>query len=62
MKVICDRKWKEILGVHIVGPNATELIGEAALAIKLECSADELIDTIHATLPCRRRLWRPHQP
>ena len=48
VKIISDSKYNEILGVHILGPNATELIAEAALAIKLECTAEELAETIHA--------------
>ncbi|MDN5332636.1 MAG: dihydrolipoamide dehydrogenase [Tepidanaerobacteraceae bacterium] len=48
VKIIADSKWNEILGVHIIGPGATELIAEAVLAIKLECTAEELADTIHA--------------
>ncbi|MDK2878013.1 MAG: dihydrolipoamide dehydrogenase [Thermoanaerobacteraceae bacterium] len=48
VKIISDARWNEILGVHIIGPNATELIAEAALAIKLECTAEELVETIHA--------------
>ncbi|SHM83488.1 Pyridine nucleotide-disulphide oxidoreductase [Caldanaerovirga acetigignens] len=48
VKIIADFKWNEILGVHIIGQGATELIAEAVLAIKLECTAEELADTIHA--------------
>ncbi|NYB72760.1 dihydrolipoyl dehydrogenase [Sedimentibacter hydroxybenzoicus DSM 7310] len=48
VKIICDEKYNEILGVHIVGDHATELIAEACLAIKMECTAEELADTIHA--------------
>jgi dihydrolipoamide dehydrogenase len=48
VKMICDKRYNEILGVHIIGPHATELIAEAALAIKLECTAEELAGTIHA--------------
>jgi dihydrolipoamide dehydrogenase len=48
VKIICDSRWNEIVGIHIVGPHATELIAEAALAIKMECTAEELADTIHA--------------
>lgn len=48
VKIICSKKWNEILGVHMVGPNATELIAEAVLSMKLECTAEELCDTIHA--------------
>ena len=47
IKVIADAKYGEILGVHILSANATDIIEEAALAIKLECTVDELIDTIH---------------
>ena len=48
VKIITEDQWKEIIGVHIVGPKATELIAEAVLAIRLECTAEELMDTIHA--------------
>jgi len=48
VKIIAESKYNEILGVHIIGPNATELIAEAVLAIKLECTAEELANTIHA--------------
>ncbi len=48
VKIVADGEWNEILGVHIVGPQATELIAEGALAIKLQCTVEELVDTIHA--------------
>lgn len=48
IKIIADAKYKEILGVHILGPRATDLITEGALAIRLEATAEELISTIHA--------------
>jgi len=48
VKIIADSKYGEVLGVHIIGPRATDMIGEAALAIKLEATIDELISTIHA--------------
>jgi dihydrolipoamide dehydrogenase len=48
VKMICGEKYGEILGVHIFGPRATDLIAEAALAIRLEATVDELISTIHA--------------
>lgn len=48
VKVIADKKYGEILGVHILGPRATDLIAEAAIAIRLEATVDELVDTIHA--------------
>ena len=42
VKVISEARYGEILGVHIVGANATELIGEAVLAMQLETTAEEL--------------------
>jgi len=53
VKMLADAKTGELLGVHICGPEASSLIGEAALAMQLECTAEELAETIHAhpTLP-----------
>lgn len=48
VKIIAGKRYHEILGVGIVGPRATDLIAEAALAIRLEATVDELISTIHA--------------
>ena len=48
VKVVADKKYGEILGIHILGPRATELIAEGALAIRMEATLDELISTIHA--------------
>lgn len=48
VKIIADEKYGEILGVHIVGPHATDLIVEGALALRLEATADEIISTVHA--------------
>lgn len=48
VKIIADTKYKEVLGVHIVGPRATDLIAEGAMAISLEATVEELIATIHA--------------
>ena len=47
IKVIAGAKYGEILGVHILADRATDLIEEAALAIRLEATLDELVDTIH---------------
>ncbi len=48
VKVVAERKYGEILGVHIVGPWATEMIHEAVIAIKLEATVEELMTAIHA--------------
>ncbi|HWQ00411.1 MAG TPA: dihydrolipoyl dehydrogenase [Vicinamibacterales bacterium] len=48
VKIVADARYDEILGVHIVGPRATELIAEATLALRLECTVEELVRTIHA--------------
>lgn len=48
VKVISEAKYGELLGVHIVGPYATEMIHEAVVAIKMESTVEELMTTIHA--------------
>ncbi|HEY8891514.1 MAG TPA: dihydrolipoyl dehydrogenase [Clostridium sp.] len=48
IKIITDKKYGEILGMHIYGPRATDLIAEGALALRLEATVDELISTVHA--------------
>jgi len=48
VKVITESKYGELLGVHIVGPSATEMIHEAVLAIKLEATIEEMMTAIHA--------------
>ena len=48
VKIVCDSKYDEILGVHIVGPHATDLIAEACVAMRLECTGEELAHTMHA--------------
>jgi dihydrolipoamide dehydrogenase len=48
VKIVADRKYDEILGVHMIGPRATELVAEATLGLRLECTVEELIRTIHA--------------
>ena len=48
VKILAGAKYGEILGVHMVGPRATEIIGEATLAMRLEATVDELVSTIHA--------------
>ncbi|MCR5138000.1 MAG: dihydrolipoyl dehydrogenase [Oscillospiraceae bacterium] len=47
IKILAGEKYGEILGVHILAPSATELIEEAALAIKLEATLEEFTQTIH---------------
>ena len=53
VKVVSDADSDEVLGVHMVGPEVTELIAEAALAIEMRATTEDLARTIHAhpTLP-----------
>jgi len=53
VKVVAESKYDEVLGVHIVGPHATDLISEACLALRLEATTEEIARTIHPhpTLP-----------
>jgi dihydrolipoamide dehydrogenase len=48
VKVVADARYDEILGVHLVGPQATELIAEAAALLRLESTTEELVRTVHA--------------
>jgi dihydrolipoamide dehydrogenase len=48
VKIVFDKKYDEILGVHMIGGRSTELVAEATLALRLECTVEELLRTIHA--------------
>ncbi len=48
VKIVSDAKYGEILGVHILGPQATELIAEAVAVLELEGTVEEMMFTIHA--------------
>jgi len=48
IKVVADEKYGEILGVHIIGPEAFELVGEAVAAMEAEATVDVMMQTIHA--------------
>jgi dihydrolipoamide dehydrogenase len=48
VKIVSDAKLGEILGVHIIGPQATEIIAEAVVAMDLEATVEELMFTVHA--------------
>ena len=48
VKIVADKKYDEVLGIHMIGPRATELVAEATLCLRLECTVEELIRTIHA--------------
>jgi len=47
-RMICEEGTGKVLGAHIIGPHATELIAEASLAVRLGLTAAELAHTIHA--------------
>jgi dihydrolipoamide dehydrogenase len=48
VKIVADKKYDELLGVHMIGLRATELVAEATVALRLESTVEELIHTIHA--------------
>ena len=48
VKIVSERKYGEVLGMHIVGPHASDLIHEGVTAIKLESTVEELMTMIHA--------------
>ncbi len=47
VKIVSDTKYDEVLGVHIIGPRATDLIAEACAALRLEATTEDLARTIH---------------
>jgi dihydrolipoamide dehydrogenase len=47
VRVVMDRRTEHIVGVHIVGPHASELVAEGALAVEMLASPDDLAETIH---------------
>ena len=53
VKMITNKKDNMIIGIHIIGAHASDLIAEAALALQKECTATDIAETIHAhpTLP-----------
>jgi len=48
VKIVADKKYDEVLGVHMIGARSTELVAEATVALRLEATVEELIRTIHA--------------
>jgi dihydrolipoyl dehydrogenase len=48
IKIVADKKYGEILGVHIIGPSASDLIPEGVLALQLEATLEDIANTIHA--------------
>jgi dihydrolipoamide dehydrogenase len=48
VKIIADERFGEILGVHIIGPEAFELVAEAVTAMESEATVDSMMSTIHA--------------
>lgn len=48
IKVVADKKYSEILGVHMVGPSVSEIINEASVFMENELSIEELLNSIHS--------------
>ncbi len=57
VKIIADAKYGEVLGMHIIGPRATDLICEGALAIRLEATVDELLYPRSTPIRPLRKQW-----
>jgi dihydrolipoamide dehydrogenase len=48
VKIVAEKKYDEVLGVHMIGPRSTELVAAAAVALRLESTVEEMIRTIYA--------------
>jgi len=57
VKVICDGRYGEILGIHMVGPQSSNLISEAALAIRLEATSEDIGQTLHCHPTLSEAVW-----
>ncbi|MFC1937370.1 dihydrolipoyl dehydrogenase [Chloroflexota bacterium] len=57
VKMVTETQYHGILGVHIIGPQATNLIMEAALAVKLESTTGEILATMHPHPSLSEALW-----
>lgn len=57
MKIISEQKYGQILGIHIIGPQASNLIAEASLSMKLEASVHEISSIFHAHPSLSEVFW-----
>ncbi len=57
IKLIVEAKFGEILGVHIIGPQATDLIAEPAFAMQMETTVHDMATTVHAHPTLYEALW-----
>jgi dihydrolipoamide dehydrogenase len=48
VKIVAEKKYDEVLGVHLIGPRVTELIAEGGLALSHEATAESMMRTVHA--------------
>jgi dihydrolipoamide dehydrogenase len=48
VKFVCEKKYKQVLGIHMIGPHVTELAGEATALIGLEAAAEDVSHLMHA--------------
>jgi len=48
VKILASKPYGEILGAHIIGHDASELIAEVGLAIRLEATIEDIVSTMHA--------------
>jgi dihydrolipoamide dehydrogenase len=48
VKIVADKQYGEILGVHMIGPRVTEMIAEGGLALSHEATGASMLNTIHA--------------
>jgi dihydrolipoamide dehydrogenase len=53
VKVVAEERYGQVLGIHMIGPEVTDLVAEATMAINLETTVEDFAQTIHAhpTLP-----------
>ena len=57
IKILADKDFGEVFGVHMIGPNVTEMIAEAAICMQMEGTVDDIIRTIHPHPTVSESLW-----
>ena len=57
VKLVCEEKYGQVLGAHMMGPGVTEMIAEIGAAMRLEVTAEDLMYTVHAHPTLAEALW-----
>ena len=57
IKILADPQYHEVLGVHMIGPKVTEMIGEAVLCMSMEGTVEDMVNAVHAHPTVSESMW-----